>query len=148
MEKPLAENKKASFNYQILTTLEAGIELLGHEVKSILKGQASLVGAYATIKGGELWLTNAQVPAYQKNNTPSDYTPLRSRRLLVKKSDLAELIGKMSSERLTMVPLKMYNNGPRIKVLIGLVRGKREYEKREVLKKRAVKREIQRTLRS
>lgn len=146
MEKVLAENKKAYFNYEILKTIEAGVELRGFEVKAVKAGFASLVGAFATIKGGELWLTNAQIPPYQQNNMPEGYDPLRSRRLLVKKEELMELIGKMSSERLTMVPLKLYTKGPRVKVLIGLVRGKREHEKRETLRKRAVKREIQRTL--
>jgi len=147
MEKPLAENKKAYFNYEILKTIEAGIELRGFEVKAIKSGFASLTGAYATIKGGELWLTNTQIPPYQKNNVPKEYNPLRPRRLLVKKSELLELVGRMSGERLTLIPLKLYTKGPRVKVLLGLVRGKREHEKRDVLRKRAVTREIQRTLR-
>ena len=142
----LAENKKAYFNYEILETFEAGIELKGYEVKAVKAGKVSLVGAFATIKDNQIWLTNANVQPYQPKNTPPDYEPTRPRRLLLKKSEIGYLIGKMQAERLTVVPLKLYNKGGRIKVELGLARGKRKYEKRETIKKRETQREIRRTL--
>ncbi|KKT82162.1 MAG: SsrA-binding protein [Candidatus Harrisonbacteria bacterium RIFOXYA1_FULL_48_8] len=142
----LSENRKAYFNYEILETLEAGIELRGYEVKAVKSGRASITGAFATIKDEQIWLTNADIPPYQPKNTPADYDPQRSRRLLLKKSEITYLIGKLQSERLTVVPLKLYNKGGRIKVELGLARGKRKYEKRETIKKRETQREIRRTL--
>ena len=144
----LSENRKAYFNYEILETLEAGIELRGYEVKAVKSGRASITGAFATIKDEQIWLTNADIPPYQPKNTPADYDPQRSRRLLLKKSEITYLIGKLQSERLTVVPLKLYNKGGRIKVELGLARGKRKYEKRETIKKRETQREIRRTLKS
>lgn len=142
----LAENRKAFFNYEILEAFEAGIELKGYEVKAVKSGKASLAGAFATIKDNQIWLTNADISPYQPKNTPADYDPTRPRRLLLKKSEIQYLIGKMTSERLTVVPLKLYNKGGRIKVEIALVRGKRKHEKRETIKKRETQREIRRTL--
>lgn len=144
----LSENRKAYFNYEILETFEAGIELKGFEVKAVKSGKASLTGAFATIHDNQIWLTGADVPPYQPKNTPADYEPTRSRRLLLKKSEISYLIGKMQSERLTVVPLKLYTKGGRIKVELGLARGKRKYEKRETIKKRETQREIRRTLKS
>ena len=144
----IAENKKAYFNYQILETFEAGIELRGYEVKAIKTGRANIAGAFATIKDNQIWLTNSDVPPYQPKNTPADYNSKRPRRLLLKRSEIKYLIGKMKSDRLTLVPLKLYTKGPLIKVELGLGKGKRKYEKREVIKKRETQREIQRTLKS
>ena len=142
----LAENRKAHFNYEILETLEAGLELKGFEVKAIKTGHASLAGSFALIRGGEAWLTNMDVPPYQAKNTPADYDSKRTRRLLIKKSEIEYLSNKLNTDRLTLVPLKLYNKGGRIKVELGLVRGKRKYEKRETIKKRETQREIRRTL--
>lgn len=142
----LSENKKAYFNYEILETFEAGIELKGYEVKSAKSGRAHIAGAFATIKDNQIWLTNADIPPYQPKNTPADYDPTRSRRLLLKRSEIKYLIGKMQAERLTLVPLKLYTKGGRIKIELALARGKRKYEKREVIKKRETQREIRRTL--
>lgn len=142
----LSENRKAYFNYEILETFESGIELKGYEVKAVKSGRASLTGAFATVKDNQIWLTNADIAPYQPKNTPADYEPTRSRRLLLKKSEIQYLIGKMQSDRLTLIPLKLYNKGGRIKVELGLARGKRKYEKRETIKKREVQKEIRRTL--
>lgn len=142
----IAENRKAYFNYQIRETFEAGIELKGFEVKAIKTGRANIVGAFATIKDNRIWLTNADIPPYQPKNTPSDYDSKRPRQLLLKRSEIKYLIGKMQSDQLTLVPLKLYNKKNRIKVLLGLGRGKRKYEKREVIQKREASREIRRTL--
>ena len=144
----LAENRKAHFNYEILETLEAGLELKGFEVKAIKTGHASLAGSFALIRGGEAWLTNMDVPPYQAKNTPADYDSKRTRRLLIKKSEIEYLSNKLNTDRLTLVPLKLYNKGGRVKLLLGLARGKRKYEKRETIKKREVQKEIRRTLKS
>ncbi|MBI2024969.1 MAG: SsrA-binding protein SmpB [Candidatus Harrisonbacteria bacterium] len=142
----LAENRKAFFNYDIIETLEAGIELKGFEVKAVKAGKASIVGAFATMKGGEIFLTNADIPPYQPNNTPSGYEPTRPRRLLLKKSEVSYLTGKLQAERLTLVPIKLYTKGGRVKVALALARGKRKYEKREKIKKRETEKAIRRTL--
>lgn len=144
--KALSENRKAYFNYEIIESLEAGIELKGYEVKAVKSGRANLAGAFATVKDGQIWLTNADIPPYQPKNTPEGYEPTRVRRLLLKKSEIEYLISKLQSERLTIIPLKLYNKGGRIKVELGLARGKRKYEKRETIKKRETQREIRRTL--
>lgn len=144
----MSENSKAYFNYEILEKFEAGIELRGYEVKAVKNGRANLTGAFATVKDGQIWLTNADIPPYQPKNTPEGYEPTRARRLLLKKSEIEYLISKLQSERLTVVPLKLYNKGGRIKVELGLARGKRKYEKRETIKKRETQREIRRTLKN
>ncbi|MEK7654024.1 MAG: SsrA-binding protein SmpB [Patescibacteria group bacterium] len=140
----LSENKKAFFNYEIIETFEAGIELLGFEVKSVKAGQANMVGAFATIRGGEIWMTNLDIPPYQAKNTPESYNQTRPRRLLLNKKEILYLITKMQSERLTLLPLKMYTKKNLVKVELGLARGKRQYEKRETIKKREVGREMRR----
>ncbi|MDP1719339.1 MAG: SsrA-binding protein, partial [bacterium] len=108
MAQALAENKKAFFNYEIIEAFEAGIELLGFEVKSVKSGRANMVGAFATIRGGEIWMTNLDIPPYQSANTPESYNPTRPRRLLMNKKEILYLITKMQSERLTLLPLKIY----------------------------------------
>lgn len=144
----LAENRKAFFNYEILEKFEAGIELLGLEVKAIKSGRANMAGSFATFKNEEIYLTNLDVSSYQSGNTPPDYNSTRPRRLLLKKEEIKYLVGKMRNDRLTLVPLKLYTKGPKVKVELGLARGKRTYEKREAIKKREVKREIRRTLKT
>src|SRR3989344_8477277 len=140
----LSENKKAFFNYEITETFEAGIELLGLEVKSVKSGRANLVGAFATIRGGEIWITNLDIPPYQAKNTPEGYKQTRPRRLLLNKKEILYLITKMQSERLTLLPIKMYTKKNLVKVELGLARGKRQYEKRETIKTREVGREMRR----
>lgn len=138
------ENKRAYFDYNILETLEAGIELLGLEVKSVRRGSASLRASFATLKDNQFWLINAVIPPYQPLNTPATYDPSRSRRLLLHKKEIAHLIGKMREGGLTIIPLKMYNKNSRIKVEIGVAKGKKKYDKRETIKKRETQREIRR----
>ncbi|MBI2035909.1 MAG: SsrA-binding protein SmpB [Candidatus Liptonbacteria bacterium] len=138
----LAENKKAFFDYEILETYEAGLELLGFEVKAIRAGRASLVGAFVVIRGGEAYILNMQVPPYQPGNTPADYEPARTRKLLLKKSEISELIGKTEKTGLTIVPLKLYNKHNRLKLEIGLARHKKAHDKRASIKKRDTEREI------
>lgn len=142
----LAENRKAHFNYDIVENFEAGIELKGYEVKAVKTGRANIAGCFATVKDNQLWLTGANIQPYQAKNTPADYDPTRSRRLLLNRKEIAYLIGKMKSDRLTLVPLKLYNKAGKVKVELGLARGKRQFEKRETTKTREVNREINRTL--
>lgn len=142
----LSLNKKVTFDYEILETYEAGLSLLGLEVKSIRGGRASLVGAFVVIRGGEAYLLNANIPPYQPNNTPADYEPARTRKLLLKKSEISELIGKTGKTGLTIVPLKLYNKGGRLKLQMGLARNKKKYDKRASIKKKDVEREVGRRL--
>ncbi len=139
-----AENRKAHFNYEILEKFECGIELLGTEVKSVRGGRMSLEGAFVVIRGGESFLINANIPPYQVKNSPKDYDPLRNRKLLLTKKELAELAGSEKNKSLTIVPLSVYNKARKIKVNIALVKGKKKFDKRETLKKRDTDRELRR----
>ena len=143
-----AENRKARFNYEILEKYEAGIELLGTEVKSVRGGQMSLEGAFVIVRGGEVYLINANIPPYKVKNTPKDYDPLRNRKLLLTKKEIAELAGNEKNKSLTIVPISVYNKGRKIKMEIALVKGKKKFDKRETLKKRDTDREIRRTLKT
>ena len=142
----LADNKKAHFNYEILEKYEAGIELLGFETKSIKAGHASLDGAYAIIRGGEIYILGSKVPPYQAGNTPKDYDPERLRRLLLTKAEIRKLADKTENSGLTIVPISMYNKGGKIKVEVALCKGKKKFDKRETIKKRETDREMRRTL--
>lgn len=142
----LADNKKAHFNYDVLEKHEAGIELLGFEVKSIKAGHASLDGSYAIIRGGEIYILGSKVPPYQSSNTPKDYDPERLRRLLMTKKQIRELNDKTENSGLTIVPISMYNKGGKIKVEIALAKGKKKFDKRETIKKRETDREMRRTI--
>ncbi|MFA6524539.1 MAG: SsrA-binding protein SmpB [Candidatus Paceibacterota bacterium] len=139
-----AENRKAHFNYEILEKYEGGIELLGVEVKSVRSGKMSLEGAFVVIRGGEAFLINANIPPYQPNNSPKDYDPLRNRRILLTKKEIAELATNDKNKNLTMIPLSVYNKGRKIKVTIALVKGKKKQDKRETIKKRDTEREVRR----
>lgn len=146
--KTLSQNKKAYFNYQILENLEAGISLIGQEVKSIKSGRINLAGSYVVLKNEEVYLTGANIPPYQPKNAPLDYNPERPRKLLLKKSEIKYLIGKTKQKGLTLVPLKVYTKRGRIKLEIGIAKGKRKTDKRELIKKREADREIDRELKS
>lgn len=143
----LAENRKARFDYNILDTYEAGVELKGFEVKAVKAGKMNLAGAFGTVRGNELWLINAEVPPYQPGNTPKEYESSRPRRLLLKASEIRELIGKMKERGLTLIALRAYTKGNLVKIELGLGRGKRGPDKRESIKKREAAREIARTMR-
>jgi len=137
-------NKKAGFNYEISDTLTAGIELFGFEVKSLRKNQGSLDGSYVVVRGGEAFLVGAQIPPFQQNNTPKEYMERRERRLLLTKKEIDLLMGQKSKAGLTAVPISVYNLGRKIKVKIGLARNKKKFDKREIIKKREVNRDISR----
>ncbi len=138
-----ASNPKVSFDYNILESFEAGLELAGQEVKSIKNGKVSIKGAYVKIVNGEAWLMGAIVSPYQAGNVPADYDQQRNRRLLLKKSELQYLQTKSQEQGLTLVPIKVYNKKNLIKLEIGLARGKKKYDKREVLKKREFERRLE-----
>ena len=142
----LIENRKVRMTYEIVDTYEAGIELLGYEVKAIRKGMGSLEGARVVVRGSEAFLTGATIAPYQPGNTPKSYVPERTRRLLLSKKELAELAGFEHQKGLTIVPISLYNKKRKLKVEIGVVRHKKKHDKRETLKKRDAKRDIDRTL--
>ncbi len=144
--KEATVNRKAYFDYEIMETYEAGIELFGFEVKAIKTGHINLLGSFAVIKDGEMWLLNVSISAYQPKNAPPDYDPTRSRRLLLHKSEIKELIGKSAQKGLTIVSLKVYTKRNRIKVLLGLARHKKKTDKRELIRKREAKLDIERVI--
>jgi len=132
----LALNKRARFDYEILERFEAGIELLGHEVKSAKAGRCNLTGAFVHIRGNDALLTNATIAPYAKASGLDGYDPTRSRRLLLKRAELRRLIGKHGAERLTIIPLAIVVRHGLVKVEIAAARGKKQYEKRETIKRR------------
>ena len=140
-----AENRKARFNYEILEKYETGIELLGTEVKSVRGGRMSLEGAFVIIRGGEAFLINSNIPAYQTENAPENYDVLRNRKLLLTKKEIAEL-AQNGKTNLTIVPISVYNKNRKIKLEIALVKGKKKHDKRESIKKRDTDREIRRQI--
>lgn len=144
--KSLAENKNAYFEYEILSSYEAGIELKGGEVKSIILRGISLKGTYATLKNNEVWLINCDIPPYQPKNKGIEYEQKRSRKLLLHKSEIKELIGKTKEKGLTLIPLKMYKKGSKIKLEIGLGKAKNKKDKREAIKKKDIEKDIRREL--
>ncbi len=140
--KTVATNKTAYHNYEILETFEAGIALLGSEVKSIREGRISLKESYAEVRGGNVVLVKCHVSPYEAANI-FNHEPLRERRLLLHKREIRKLGQKIKERGFTLVPTKvLFNDRGKVKVEIALVRGRREYEKRDVLKKRDTDREI------
>jgi len=143
----LAQNRKTRFDYEVLEKYEAGIELLGLEVKSLRTHSAVLDGSYVTVRGGEAFLMNMSIPPYQAANTPEGYDPLRLRRLILTKEEIRKLATIESGKGLTIVPISVYNKGKKLKVELAVVRGKKQYDKREDMKKRQSQRDIDRSLR-
>ena len=144
----LVENKKAHLNYEILEEYEAGLELLGGEVKSLRAKLGKLDGSHITVRGGEAYLIGATIAPYQSGNTPTDYEPMRNRKLLLTKKEIAILGAHESQKGLTIVPLRVYNKGRHLKLALGVARGKKKYDKRATLKERDTKREMQRSLKN
>ena len=144
--KVFSENKKAYFDYEILEKFEAGMVLIGQEVKSIKLGRVNLKGSYVILKGDEPFLIGAHIPPYQPKNAPSDYNPEKSRKLLLNKSEIKSLIGKTKEKGLALIPLKIYAKNGRLKLEFGIGKGKKKADKREKLKKRETDREIRKAL--
>ena len=143
-----AINKRANFDYDIQKTYEAGLVLLGYEVKSVKTGHVSLKGSYVTFKKArgkilpEAYLTNAHIPLYQHAGKIANYEPTRPRKLLLKKKEISYLMGKKDEQGLTLVPLKIYTKRSFIKLEFGVGKGRKKYDKREVIKKRELDRKV------
>lgn len=142
----LAENKKARHDYEILDTFEAGLMLTGQEVKSVRGGAMKLQGGFVKLRPDGAWLVNVGIPKYPKAGPMPDYDPERSRKLLLHKRELRKVQGKMEQKGLTLVPLSAYTAGSRIKVKFAVAKGKKQYEKREALKKRDLDRDMRRAV--
>ena len=144
-QKTIARNKKARHEYFIEDTWEAGIVLTGTEVKSLREGRASLVDGFAQIRDGELWMYNVHIPEYNQG-TWNNHAPRRLRKLLLHKAEIQKLIGKTKESGLTLIPLELYFKDGKAKVELGLARGKKDYDKRQTLLERTMKREAERAM--
>lgn len=144
--KSFAQNRRARFDYEILKEYEAGVVLKGFEVKSVKNNRASLKGSYVVAHDEELFLINAHIPPYEFAADMPDYDPERSRKLLLHKKEISYLQGKTKTEGLTLIPLSMYNKKGKIKLLFGLAKGKKRYDKRQVIKEREDGIKIQRAM--
>ncbi|MCX8104550.1 MAG: SsrA-binding protein SmpB [Ignavibacterium album] len=144
-EKNITVNRKARHEYHILQTYEAGIVLVGTEVKALREGKANLVDSYATIKNGEVWLVGAHISEYKQGNI-NNHNPTRDRKLLLNKSEIRKLIGKTKEKGLTLIPLRLYFKKGRVKVELALAKGKKSYDKRETIAKRDFQREQERRI--
>jgi SsrA-binding protein len=144
----LIENKKAGLKYEILETFEAGLELLGTEVKALRAKLGSLEGSRVLVRGGEAYLVGSTIPPYQAKNTAESYEPERNRRLLLSKQEIGQLADAEAKKGLTVVPLSVYNAKRYIKVRVAIVRGKGKADKREDVKKKDAKREAERILKN
>lgn len=138
------EYKKAKRDFEILETIEAGIELFGFEVKSIKQKLGSLEGARVVVRGGEALLVGASIPPYQPANTPEEYDPERPRRLLIHDREMQKLAETEEQPGLTVIPISLYNSRRMIKLAVGIARGKKKQDKRESIKKRDTKIDIER----
>lgn len=142
------KNRKARFNFEILETFEAGLVLNGIEVKSVRNGKANLEGSHVIVRGGEAFLVGTTITEYQPTNTPKSYDKERTRKLLLSKKQLAHIEQQTEKAGLTAIPLRLYNAGRNIKLEVAIARGKKKFDKRQTLKARDSKRDIDRTLKS
>ena len=144
----LAYNKRATFDYELLDHYEAGLVLSGQEVKSAKTGHISLRGAFVTRKGGEFYLTNANIPFYVHAGENKNYDPTRPRKLLLRKAEIKKLVGKMAIEGLTLVPIRVYTKKRLLKLEFAVGKGKKQYDKRSSIAKREAQRKAERALKS
>ncbi len=145
-ERVIAQNRKARHDYHVLDTLECGIVLTGSEVKSLRAGQVSLEEAYGRVEREEVWLVGCDIPEYRFAHQ-LNHVPKRRRKLLLHRSEIRKFAAQAYEKNLTLVPLKMYFQRGRAKVLLGICRGKRQFDKRESLKKKDMQRDINRAMR-
>ena len=145
-EKVIARNRKARHNYQVLDTLECGIALVGSEVKSLRQGSLSLDEAHGRVEGNEVWLVGADIPEYKFANA-LNHQPRRRRKLLLHRREIKKFADQAFERGLTLVPLKMYFKRGRAKLLLGICRGKKLFDKRESMKKRDMQRDMDRAMR-
>lgn len=141
----LALNKKANFDYEIFEKFEAGIVLSGFETKAAKAGKFNIVGSYGQIKNGEVWLINASIDPYQPNNSPKDYNPQKTRKLLLHKKEIKYLIGKLN-QKFLLIPTKVYLKNNFIKLELALAKPRKKYDKRELIKKRETQKEIKKII--
>jgi SsrA-binding protein len=144
-EKNITVNRKARHEYTIMQTYEAGIVLLGTEVKALRQGKANLVDSYANLKEGEVWLFGAHISVYEQGNI-NNHEPTRTRKLLLNKSEIKKLIGKVKEKGLTLIPLRLYFRNGKVKVELALAKGKKVYDKRESIAKRDMQRDQERNV--
>jgi SsrA-binding protein len=144
--KVITVNRQAYHDYFVEHTVEAGIALMGTEIKSIREGKVNLRGSYAIIRNGEVWLENAHIALYEHGNR-YNHEPLRNRKLLLHRREIEQLAARVATKGLTLVPLKLYLKGGKAKIELGLCRGKKLYDKREAIAERDVRREIERVVR-
>jgi len=142
----ILDNKKAHFDYEILEKFEAGMQLLGFEVKSLKLKRGNLAGAHIVIRGGEAFIVGMGIPPYQPKNTPSDYDPARTRKLLLQKKEIEYLATKDSQKGVTIIPLTIFTKNGLIKLSFAIGRGLKKYDKREKIKARDIKRDVDREL--
>ena len=145
--KLIAQNRKARHDYTVIDTIEAGMVLQGTEIKAIRNGRMNLKDGFARVRNGEVFLHNVHISPYEQGNL-FNHEPLRTRKLLMKKKQIERLIGETKNAGITLVPLKVYIRNGYAKVLIGVCKGKKSYDKREDLKRRDINREIERTLKN
>jgi SsrA-binding protein len=141
--KIICKNRKAFFNFEIEDTFECGIVLLGSEVKSLRNGKANLSDSYGKVRNGEIFLIDAHISPYEQSNR-LNHDPLRQRKLLLHKREIKRLTGKVAERGFSLIPLKMYFKNGKVKVEMALARGKKTYDKREVIKKKEQRRELER----
>ncbi len=146
--KVISDNRQARYLYEILETFEAGVELVGTEVKSIRAGRVNLQDGYALIRDGEAWLINVHISPYNASSQYFNHEARRTRKLLLHSQEIRKLIGKVEQEGLTLVPLKMYLKRGWVKVSIALGKGKKLHDKRESLKRRQDQRDMQRAMKT
>ena len=142
----LAHNSKVGFDYEILETLSAGLELIGSEVKSVRAGKISLAGSFIGIRGHEAYLLGANIEPYQPKNISEEYDATRPKKLLLTKSELKSLEDAEKTKGLTIIPLSVYNEGRFIKLDFAIAKGKKKFDKRQAIKKRDVERDLKRSL--
>jgi len=141
-----ATNKRARFDYEILDSFEAGIELSGFETKAVRLGKINLAGSQAIVRNNQVWLVNAEIAPYQPKNLPPEFSAGRTKRLLLRREEIKALLGKTQEKGLTIIPLSVYSKAGRIKIELGLARRKKKADQREAIKKREAKREMESTL--
>ncbi|KRM90389.1 SsrA-binding protein [Liquorilactobacillus cacaonum DSM 21116] len=144
---PLAQNKKASHDYTIIDTVETGVVLTGTEIKSVRARRINLKDGFAQVRNGEVWLMNVHISPYEQGNQ-FNHDPLRNRKLLLHKKQIIDLDKKTSDKGITLVPLKVYIKSGFAKVLLGVGKGKHDYDKRETIKRKDQERQIQRSLKN
>jgi SsrA-binding protein len=146
-QRTIAENRKARHDYHVIETWEAGVSLLGTEVKSIREGRVNLRDSYARVENGEIWMLNVHISPYSHRGS-AEHQELRQRKLLLHRDEIRKMVGKVAEKGLTLVPLELYFKKGRVKVLLGLAKGKQAHDKRETLRRREVDRETRAAVKS